>query len=255
MSTAADPLRGIHLPAALEPVYVPRADSALAEAARRAAAGAPEGTLLWVGDATAAHGRMHATWRRSDGALHCALVLRPELPPARLGEFLPLASVALGAAIAELVVAMTDLRYRWPNAVVLGGGRVAGSWLAAGDGWLALATSVNVESAVVTDDFRYACVRLDGGNPEAAVADVFAAYARQLVGWLGRWDEEGFGSVLRPYRNRVDQLDTSLSLCLADGTCAAGRATAIADDGAMVIENDGRRTPVSINAYMGLPAA
>lgn len=253
MNGVTDPLRGIHLPAALEPVYVPCCDSALAEAARRATDGAPEGTLLWIGEATAVRGRLGSTWRSSPGGLHCALVLRPDLVPARFGEFLPLASVALGMAIAELVVPMTELRYRWPNAVWLGGGRVAASWLASGDGWLVLATSANVESAVLTDDFRYASVRLEGGNPDVTVAALLMGYARQLVRWLGRWDEEGVAPVLRRFRNRMEQLDTTLDLRLPDGSRSAGRAIALADDGAMVIERDGQSALVGINAYMGLP--
>jgi BirA family biotin operon repressor/biotin-[acetyl-CoA-carboxylase] ligase len=250
-----DPLAGIHLPAALEPVYLPQCDSVLEEGARRARSGAPEGTLVWAGHQSAAHGRLGSEWLAPVDALHCALVLRPELPNARLGEFLPLNVVALGMALASSVAPMTELRYRWPNAVVLGDGRVAGAWLSAGSDWLVLATSVNVAETADAENLRHTCVRFDGGNPEVTVAALLEAYAHQLVIGLARWDDEGFAPVLRHFRSRAEHMHSDVSLCLPDGTRVTGRADAIDDNGSLVLDTDSGTRIVTINEYMGLPQA
>jgi BirA family biotin operon repressor/biotin-[acetyl-CoA-carboxylase] ligase len=250
-----DLLTGIHLPAALEPVYLPQCDSAMEECARRARAGAPEGTLVWAGHQSAAQGRLGSQWLSPAGALHCAVVLRPELAAARLGEFVPLSVVALGMALAGLVVPMTELRYRWPNAVLLSDGRVAGAWLSVGSDWLVLAASVNVTETANAENFRHACVHFDGGNPEATVTALLEAYAHQLVTGLARWDDEGFAPVLRHFRSRVEQMHADVALCLPDGTRATGRAEAIDHNGSLLLDTANGKRVVTINEYMGLPQA
>ncbi len=253
MTPSHDPLTGLHLPAALEPVYVSQCDGVLEEGVRRARSGAPEGSFIWAGHQTAARGRLGSEWLSPVGALHCAVVLRPDLATARLGEFVPLSVVALGMALAGLVVPMTEMRYRWPNAVLLSDGRVAGAWLAAGSDWLVLATSVNVTETANADNFRHACVRFDGGNPEATVATMLEAYARHLVTWLARWDEEGLAPVLRHFRPRADQMHADVALCLPGGTSVTGRANAIDDSGSLLLDTDHGKRIVTINAYMDLP--
>lgn len=255
MTSDHDPLTAVHLPAALEPVYLPQCDSVLDEGVRRARSGAPEGTFIWANHQLAAHGRLGSEWQSPVGALHCALVLRPELAAARLGEFVPLSVVALGMALAGSVAPMTELRYRWPNTVVLGDGRVAGVWLSTGSDWLVLATSVNVSETADAENFRHACVCFDGGNPEATVATLLEAYARHLVTWLARWDEEGFAPVLRHFRIRAEQMNADVALCLPDGTRVTGRADAIDDSGALLLDTANGQRSVTINEYMGLPQA
>lgn len=255
MTATRTPLTDIHLPAALEPVYLPQCDSAMAEGVRRAQAGAPEGTLVWAGHQSAAHGRLGSPWLSPAGAMHCAVVLRPELAAARLGEFVPLSVVALGMALAGLVVPMTELRYRWPNAVLLSDGRVAGAWLSVGSDWLVLATSVNVTETANAENFRHACVCFDGGNPEATPAALLEAYAHQLVTGLARWDDEGFAPVLRHFRSRVEQMHADVTLCLPDGSRATGRVEAIDDNGALLLDTAKGQRLVTINEYMGLPQA
>ena len=255
MTPGHDPLTGVHLPAALEPVYLSQCDSVLDEGVRRARSGAPEGTFIWANYQLAAHGRLGSEWLSPVGALHCAVVLRPELATARLGEFVPLGVVALGMALAGSVAPMTELRYRWPNAVVLGDGRVAGVWLSAGSDWLVLATSVNVTETANAENFRHTCVWFDGGNPEATVATLLEAYARHLVSWLARWDEEGFAPVLRHFRIRAEQIHADVALCLPGGIRVTGRADAIDESGSVLVAtSDGTRS-VTINEYMDLPHA
>lgn len=253
MTAVRDPLEGVHLPVALEPVHLGTCDSAIAEAVRRARAGAPEGTLVWADDQGAPRGRRGAPWSSPPGGLHAAVILRPDLSAARWGEFVPLGVVALGAAIATLVAPLTDLAYRWPNAVLLGGGRAAGVWLAANADWLVLAVSANVVRTADPANFRHACVAIEGGNPDATVAALLERYAYQLVNWLARWDDEGFGPVLGAFRNRVGPRRDPVTACMADGSSITGRQTGIADDGALLLEGRGGEHRVTLNGYLGLP--
>src|SRR5699024_7978285 len=123
-------------------------------------------------------GRLGSTWLSPPDGLYCAIVLRPQLETIRWGEFVPLATVALGAACAEQVLAMTDLRYRWPNAVYRGVARVSGAWLSAGAAWLVPATAANIQQTPAHDNLQQGCLSVEGGNAEITVANMLEAYTR-----------------------------------------------------------------------------
>jgi len=98
--------------------------------------GAPHGTLVTAAEQHAGRGRQGRTWSAPPGrALLLSFVLRD--PPA----LLPLAA---GLAVAE--VAGPAAAIKWPNDVLLDGGKVAGI-LAEGradEGWAVLGIGVNV---------------------------------------------------------------------------------------------------------------
>jgi BirA family biotin operon repressor/biotin-[acetyl-CoA-carboxylase] ligase len=101
-----------------------------------AAAGAPHGTLVTAGAQSAGRGRQGRTWSAPPGgAVLMSLVLRD--PP----RLLPLA-----AAVAVAEVAGDDARIKWPNDVLLGGGKVAGILAESRpqEGWAVLGIGLNV---------------------------------------------------------------------------------------------------------------
>ncbi len=108
-----------------------RVGSTMEIAAERAAAGAPEGTVVVADHQTAGRGRAGRAWTSPPGtALLLTAVLRPSLPAQRLAA---LALVA-GVALAEAVEAETGLEcwLKWPNDLWLGdrlAGRKAGGIL------------------------------------------------------------------------------------------------------------------------------
>jgi BirA family biotin operon repressor/biotin-[acetyl-CoA-carboxylase] ligase len=99
--------------------------STMTEAAAWAAEGAPDGALVVARRQTAGRGRHGRTWADEDGAsLLVSLVLRPALPPERLG----LVPLAVGVAAAEAVERVADLRpaLKWPNDLLLDGRKAGG---------------------------------------------------------------------------------------------------------------------------------
>ena len=104
----------LSLPSAYELVVVDEVDSVLAEAARRAEAGADEGTLVWAQSQTAARTRRH-DWEAPPGNLHCAVIIRPEFENRQSEQLCAVAMLAAGSAIAEVVTPMTGMGLRWPG--------------------------------------------------------------------------------------------------------------------------------------------
>jgi BirA family biotin operon repressor/biotin-[acetyl-CoA-carboxylase] ligase len=142
-----------------------------------AAAGAPHGTLVTAGEQTAGRGRQGRSWTAPAGrALLMSAVLRDWTP------LLPLA-----AAVAVADVAGAGAAIKWPNDVVLGGGKVAGILveLRPQDGWAVLGVGLNVAVAPeqLPDELRGRAATL-GLRPaaiEPTLAALLAALAERLA--------------------------------------------------------------------------
>ena len=125
-------------------------DSTMAEAARRAPdLTAP--TWIMARAQTAARGRRGRAWFNPAGNFAATLVLRPKgsAGDAALRSFVT--SIALYQTLA-MTVASDRLSLKWPNDVLLDGGKVAGILLeSSGQGprvdWLAIGIGVNLAAA------------------------------------------------------------------------------------------------------------
>src|SRR5919199_2691075 len=191
-----------------------------------AAAGAPHGTLVTAGEQTAGRGRQGRTWSAPPGrALLMSLVLRA---PDRM---LPLA-----AAVAVAEAAGPEAAIKWPNDVLLPGGKVPGILGEAGpeDGWAVLGAGRNV--AVGMEDLprevraRAATLALEPRDIEAVLGRGLAALQRTLA--LDRQ------ALLDAWRARDALLGREVAW--AGGS---GRAAGIDGDGRLVVQlPDGGRT-------------
>ena len=106
-------------------IVLPEIDSTNAEGFRRAATLDRPAWIL-AGLQTAGRGRRARPWVSPKGNFHATLVLKPEEPP----ETVALRSFAAALALRDACVALTDLAegftLKWPNDVLLNGGKMAG---------------------------------------------------------------------------------------------------------------------------------
>ena len=137
-----------------------------------AAAGAPHGTLVTADEQTAGRGRQGRTWVTPPGSLAASLVLRG--PDA----LLPLRA---GLAVADLVGAAA--RLKWPNDVLVDGGKVAGVLVEGRpqEGWAVVGIGVNVAVDPAALPPGAATLGLPRAEREAALARLLAALERRLT--------------------------------------------------------------------------
>jgi BirA family biotin operon repressor/biotin-[acetyl-CoA-carboxylase] ligase len=106
-------------------IALPEIDSTNAEGFRRAAALAGP-TWIIAGVQTAGRGRRARPWSSPQGNFHATLVLKPTEPP----ETVALRSFAAALALRDALVGLTGLSanfsLKWPNDVLLNGGKLAG---------------------------------------------------------------------------------------------------------------------------------
>jgi len=250
------------LPTVFDLVHLAHGDDAGAEAARRARQGAREGTLVWIEHPDAPRARLGRAWRTgvdSNAGLHLALVLRPDLPAADCAQLAPVAIVAIGRAIADVVEPMTELHYRWPNDVLLDGGKVSGVWLeAGGDGerldWLVLQCAVNTGTIPEGLGFEAAGLVEDGAAGDVDTRALLQSLARHLLAGIESWDEHGFGRVARSWRGRLLTSGTT-RIVLGTGEELEGGIESVEDDGTLVLRRARDRVRVTLAQFFGLPGS
>jgi len=161
-------------------------DSTNAEAARIAASLAGPEWILAL-EQTAARGRRGRAWANPPGNFAATLVMRPSESPDRAALRSFLAALALHDALAAATGRADGLALKWPNDVLLNGGKLAGILLeSAGSGTtlghFAIGIGVNLRAA-----------------PEAAAVEPGAARPVSLLSETGvQVDPEAFLDLLAP---------------------------------------------------------
>lgn len=121
-------------------------DSTNAEAFRQA----PSLTgPLWIlaAEQTAGRGRRARPWASPPGNFHGTLAMRVAEPPAQLALRSFVAALALRDAFVALTGLPESFQLKWPNDVLLNGGKVAGILLEASGDILAIGIGVNLIAA------------------------------------------------------------------------------------------------------------
>ncbi|MFZ1339436.1 MAG: biotin--[acetyl-CoA-carboxylase] ligase [Paracoccaceae bacterium] len=131
-------------------IVLAEVDSTNAEAFRRAPSLAGPCWIL-AGVQTAGRGRRARPWASPSGNFHATLTLRVTEPPAVVA----LRSFAAALALRDAFVALTSVpeafALKWPNDVLLNGGKVAGILLEASGETLAIGIGVNLIAAPPVD--------------------------------------------------------------------------------------------------------
>jgi BirA family biotin operon repressor/biotin-[acetyl-CoA-carboxylase] ligase len=142
-----------------------------------AARGAPHGTIVTAGLQTAGRGRQGRAWTAPAGSsLLLSLVMRA------FDGLLPLRA---GLAVAD--IAGPDATVKWPNDVLLRGGKVAGILAEArpGEGWAVLGIGLNVALRLdqLPDELRSRAATLGrtARDVEPVLRDLLAALERRLA--------------------------------------------------------------------------
>jgi len=212
------------------------------EAARLADSGAPEGTVVWSREQTGGRGRRGRRWSSPVGNLYTSTILRPDCVASRAAEI----GFVAALAVADMVPAGREVRVKWPNDVLVDGGKVAGILLesAVGDGGRVLhvvaGIGVNVGFAPQLPDMRYPGAAL-GGTVETALGKLAAALARRVE----EWRRTGFQAVRSEWLAQAGPLGAVVDVRLGEGL-VRGRFAGLDHEGALLLDTaDGPRRIVS----------
>ncbi len=222
-------------------------DSTQSEVQRRAAAGAPEGTVVTALHQRAGRGRRgHEWWDAPGESLLCSVLLRPDRGPAET----PQLSLVGGLAVAEALAASTGVRarIRWPNDLLVDGRKVCGILAEAVSGadarahHVILGIGINLRQSAFPESLaeRATSLRLVTGRDHDAAALLAAVLAR-LEARYADWRGGGFAPLREAWL--AHSTLPGQPVRLPDG--AMGRAEDVGADGVLLARaGDGRMVRV-----------
>jgi BirA family biotin operon repressor/biotin-[acetyl-CoA-carboxylase] ligase len=202
------------------------------EAARLAETGAAEGTVVWSREQTGGRGRRGRHWASPIGNLYTSTILRPACSAPRAAEL----GFVAALAVADMVPAGRDVRVKWPNDVLVDGGKIAGILLESAIGQtgqvqhVVAGIGVNVGFAPELPEMRYRGSAL-GGSVETALEKLTAALAARLA----EWRREGFATVRAAWLAKAGPLGAEVDVKLGDGL-VRGRFAGLDREGALLLD-------------------
>jgi len=202
------------------------------EAARLAEEGASEGTVVWAREQSGGRGRRGRRWASPVGNLYSSTILRPACTASRAAEL----GFVAALAVADMVPASRDARVKWPNDVLVDGGKVAGILPESSidpDGraeHVVLGIGVNVGFAPQLPEMRYPGAAL-GGTVEAALEKLTAALATRMA----QWRREGFEAVRSAWLAKAGPLGLDVDVKLGE-ELVRGRFAGMDRDGALLLD-------------------
>ncbi|GID25297.1 biotin--[acetyl-CoA-carboxylase] ligase [Paractinoplanes brasiliensis] len=222
-----------------------------ADVAAAAAKGEREGLVVVAERQTAGRGRRDRQWTSPARAgLTLSVLLRPgqadrergwaALTPGSFAWLPLLAGVALREAVER--VAEVDAALKWPNDLIVGGGKGAGILAEVAGDAVVVGVGLNVttraEELPETTGLPATSLKLAG----AAVTDrdpLLRALLRGFASWYAGWREAGgdaeMSGLLAAYRRGCATIGRQVRVMLPAGATLAGEATGVDRDGQLIV--------------------
>lgn len=208
--------------------------------AAAAAEGLPEIAVVGADVQTSGRGRLGRPWHAPTGSsLQVSFLLRPHADMAAL-TLLPLVAGVALAEVAEAHVEGAHVRLKWPNDLLVDGGKAAGILVERSGDAVVVGIGVNVDWRGVErpEGLEHATSLSEATGRDIDRWKVLAGLVGVLDRRYGDWQERPNG-ILDAYRSRCATLGARVRIVQVNGSSVVGTAVGIADDGALELEIDG----------------
>ena len=210
-----------------------------------AAEGAPSGRAFLVGEQTAGRGRRGASWASARGGMYLSVLLRPSLLP---HAYFGLSFVAALAIREELAARLAghDVQLKWPNDVLVGGGKISGILLEARGEAIVIGTGVNIVPVATVANARLPAISVhDLGGGDVTPADLAESYGNNLLTRVDAYVRSGFEPVRLEWLRHCAHIGDKVRVSTG-ADVIAGSFDDLDTDGALVLRDDaGRRIRVT----------
>tara|TARA_R110002020_G_scaffold38015_16_gene114669 strand:- start:5837 stop:6592 length:756 start_codon:yes stop_codon:yes gene_type:complete len=226
-------------------------DSTLSEAGR-IASGLTRPTWIMARTQTAARGRRGRPWSMPAGNFAGTLVLHPAEPASDVALRSFVAALALHDAVSEVAGTDAGLGLKWPNDVLLNGGKLAGillesSGIGTGVSHLFIGIGVNLASAPAASEVEDRALRPVALATETGVAiapeDFLTALATAYARQEDRFRREGFAPIRTAWLARAVKLGEVIT-ARTGTTETIGRFDTVDEDGNLVLSTPGGKTAI-----------
>lgn len=197
---------------------------------RENAGGLPDGQWLRADMQTAGRGRHLRPWESGQGNLTASCLIRLQPGEERAAELGFVAALALYDCVAELVDA-ARLKLKWPNDLLLDGGKLSGILLERVGSEVVLGIGVNLAQAPEIAGRATACL---GGA--IGPGDFCERLAARFAQWRGAWRTGGFPAIREAWLERAHPPGTLLRV--RGGEELHGAFAGLAEDGALLLKRE-----------------
>lgn len=235
------------LPDGVRRLNYPSLGSTNAEALRLARQGElaqqGEGGPLWItaAEQVAGRGRRGRVWVSGKGNLHASLRLIDPAPPDRAATIAFVAGIALHGALAELLSprASASLALKWPNDLILSGGKIAGILVEGerlNDGRFAVIVGFGVNCRFHPEmEGHYPAADLFSQGEVVEAQALFERLAKTMQAEMTLWSRgEGFSKIRQRWLDRALGLGGEIVVNLGE-RAIEGRFDALDEAGCLIV--------------------
>ena len=202
---------------------------------------ADDGTVLISEIQTKARGRSGKKWESPEGGIWMSLILRPQVPPARIG----LITLATGVAIAKSIRSLgLDAKIKWPNDVLIHGDKISGvltevnatfneiDWVVVGIG---IDSNINLED--FSEDVRAGTTTLTEELPaEIDENELIAIFLNEFEKVYKLYKDGEIEAILKDWRDLSDTIGRYVNITQTGGKITQGYVVGINNEGSLIIE-------------------
>ena len=202
---------------------------------------AEEGTILISEIQTNARGRLGKKWEAPDGGVWMSMILRPQVPPARIG----LITLATGVAIAKAIRSLgVDAKIKWPNDVLIHGNKISGvltevnatfneiDWVVVGIG-----IDSNLKLEDFSEDIRIGTTTLTEELPSKVDEnELIAILLNEFEKVYQLYKDGEIETILKDWRDLSDTIGKYVNITQTGGKITQGYVIGINNEGSLIIE-------------------
>jgi len=221
-------------------------DSTNREAVTLAQAGVEHGTVVLADSQSKGQGRLSRQWFSPPGVnLYCSVVIRQTISRERLSEWLSWLPLIAAVAAAEAIdtIATTKVEVKWPNDLLIAGGKVGGILCESGTTArsepfqiIGIGLNVNSERNTFPEELRETATSIH--HETGHVIDrnrLLAQLLHELETCLDEYAERGAERLALAYRRRCSTIGKTVKATLSDGSEFIGLAETIGHDGSLTV--------------------
>ncbi|GJL91050.1 biotin--[acetyl-CoA-carboxylase] ligase [Hyphococcus sp.] len=198
---------------------------------------------------TAGYGRRERAWEQRAGDFAATLLMRAEETSETLGQISFVAALALASVFDELMPE-DKIALKWPNDVLIEGGKGAGILLENLGATILIGIGVNIVSK--PEGLAYKTARLIDHTPSAPPPTALAARLDEhFWRYYGQWRKEGFTPIRAAWLARAAGLNQPITVRLPNEEIN-GVFGGIDETGALILRLDARtRTIAAGEVFFG----